>query len=107
MFFLRELLEREKTVTAHQVNLMYSLRSRRKQLKMTQTDLAGMSGSSQKQISCYERQEQIPSVMKLLSLAKALKLEIVIRKKENKEVLYQICDYLEDIEEKTSDIHTA
>lgn len=45
---------------------------RRQRLKMSQEELADLAGTNQKQISRYERGENVPSAEMLISLARAL-----------------------------------
>jgi len=58
------------------MNLGERIKARRKQLELSQEDLARQIGSLQKQISRYETDENIPSAEALIALAYALETSI-------------------------------
>lgn len=60
----------------------------RKHKKMTQGDLAKILDTKAQQISKYERSEQVPSLSVLLKLCEALNLEISIRSKDDKGMVF-------------------
>jgi DNA-binding XRE family transcriptional regulator len=76
------ILENDLTAVTEKKYLMALLKSRRKEIGLTQTELANITKSSQKQISCYEANIQVPTVGKFLEVCKALELEIIVKRKE-------------------------
>lgn len=67
--------------------LMETMKQRRIDENLNQTELAKATSSSQKQISCYEHSIQMPTIGKFIALCEALELEMVLRtKKENEEL---------------------
>lgn len=93
--FLVETLQDEESIVEQKESLMKFIKGRRIEMCMTQIELAESTKSSQKQISCYEKNLQVPSILRLISICKALDLEIIINKKENQELLKQMIDYKE------------
>lgn len=70
--------------------MMRLLAMRRKELKLNQSHLARAAKSSQKQISCYEKNIQIPSIVKFLEICDVLELNITITRREDQGLLCDI-----------------
>ncbi|MBN2795810.1 MAG: helix-turn-helix transcriptional regulator [Clostridia bacterium] len=81
------IFENRGTVVSGKKSLMELLRCRRKELGLTQIELASKTQSSQKQISCYESNVQVPTVGKFLSVCEALDLEVVLKRKEEEKII--------------------
>lgn len=70
--------------------LMQLLAMRRKELKLNQSKLAHAAQSSQKQISCYEKNLQVPSIIKFFEICDVLELNITITRREDHALLYDL-----------------
>lgn len=79
-----------RRINHQKMTLMHLLARRRKDLRLNQSKLAEAASSSQKQISCYEKNIQVPSILKFLEICDVLELNVVITKRENKEPLIDI-----------------
>lgn len=68
--------------------LMKTMKKRRIEVELNQTELAKATSSSQKQISCYEHNIQVPTVGKFIAMCEALGLEVVLRTIEDKKEIF-------------------
>jgi DNA-binding XRE family transcriptional regulator len=68
--------------TENEYKLIRQLVAARKDMGMTQKDLASKAGISQQDVSRIEREKHIPNLAKFIKLLEALDLEIKIESKE-------------------------